>query len=56
MKTFYYLKPLGKGLAAIVLVSCGVASVVAPCLTSKEGLAIVESLNSKLVRASELIK
>lgn len=56
MKTFYYLKPLASGMFCLVLVSCGAASIVAPCLSSSEGLAIMESLNDKLVFACEVLK
>lgn len=55
MKTFYYLKPIANGMACLVLVSCGVAAIIAPCIMPSEGLAMMESLNDKLVFASELM-
>lgn len=55
MKTFYFCKNIGQGVVCLMLVSCGVASVVAPCLSSNEGLAIMESLNDKLVFACEVL-
>lgn len=54
MRSFYFVRPVAKGLAAVVLCVCGVAAVVAPQMESKEALRLVESLNDKLVRANEL--
>lgn len=56
MKTFYYLRPIANGMACLVLVSCGVAAIIAPCIAPKEGLVMMEALNNKLVFASELIQ
>ena len=56
MKNFYYLRPIANGMACLMLVSCGVAAIIAPCITPSEGLAMMESLNDKLVFACEALK